>query len=77
MATLEQIIEQEKQYRTEGGEFGIKACKECIMFEAEYLGKNLCELLTEYVKRANSDCFFNRRMVLACWELINEDKPTI
>ena len=70
--TLEQIIEKEKANRCEGGSFGIKACKECIEMEIKYFGKNLYQLLGEYVERTNNDIFFNRRMVLACWELINE-----
>ena len=70
--TLETIIEKEKAHRCENGSFGIKACKECIEMEIKYFGKNLYQLLGEYVERANSDVFFNRRMILACWELINE-----
>ena len=74
MVTLDQIISEETKYRTEGGQFGIQACKESIMFDVEYSGKKLYELLEKYVERANRDAFFNRSMVLACWELINEDK---
>lgn len=69
--TLEQIIAEEKKHRTEGGSFGISACKESILFFVE-LGDNLYKQLGEYVDRANTDIFFNRAMVLACWELINE-----
>ena len=70
--TLEQIIEKENARRSEGGMFGITACKESIQWEVEHLGKSLYTMLAEYVKRANNDVFFNRAMVLACWELINE-----
>lgn len=70
--TLEQIIEKEKTHRCEGGSFGIKACKDHIKFEVEHFNKSLYQLLEAYVKRANEDIFFNRAMVLACWELINE-----
>ena len=70
--TLEQILTKEKERRTEGGIFGIKACKESIKFDVEFFKKNLYNLLEEYVERANKDIFFNRAMVLACWELINE-----
>lgn len=69
--TLQQIITKEQEHRTEGGDFGIKACKECIAFECEYSHKSLYELLEHYVERANNDVFFNRAMVLACWEMIN------
>ena len=68
---LEQIIEAEKKHRVEGGQFGIKACKECILWYVEH-GEPLYAQLEGYVKRANEDIFFNRAMVLACWELINE-----
>ena len=70
--TLEQIIEREKASRTENGDFGIKACKESIEFDVKHFGKSLYVQLEEYVKRANEDIFFNKSMVLACWELINE-----
>lgn len=71
--TLQQIIEKEQSKRTENGDFGIKACKEHILWEVEHLKKNMYVLLGEYVERANNDVFFNRAMVLACWELINEE----
>ena len=71
--TLQQILEKEKQYRCEGGAFGIDACKEQIEWEVEHFKKSLFELLEEYVERANIDVFFNRAMILACWELINKE----
>lgn len=70
--TLEQILETEKAHRHESGTFGIQACKESIMFDVNFFKRDLYELLKEYVERANNDIFFNRAMVLACWELINE-----
>lgn len=70
--TLEQIIEKEKANRCEGGSFGIKACKEAILFDIKLRKCSLYEMLETYVKLANEDVFFNNRMVLACWELINE-----
>ena len=71
--TLQQIIVREQERRTESGAFGIAACKEFIRdFEVELRGKSLYAVLGEYVEQANADPFFNKRMVLACWELINE-----
>lgn len=75
--TLEQILEMEKKRRSEKGMFGIAACKEAILFELEIakkynMNKTLYTLLEDYMKRANEDIFFNKAMVLACWELINE-----
>lgn len=72
MKTLEEIIEQEKLRRTEGGEFGIIACKESIEFAQTVLKQSLFSQLENLVKRANEDVYFNKHMVLACWELINE-----
>lgn len=76
MITLEEIIKKEQETRTEEGAFGIKACKESIKWELEMSakynqGKTLFTILEQYVKRANNDIFFNKSMVLACWELIN------
>ena len=73
MKTLEQIIEREKANRTEGGQFGITACKESIQFYLEH-GSNLEDLLEEYVERANEDPFFNKAMILACWEMLEEKR---
>lgn len=76
--TLEEIIASEKECRTEGGIFGIAACKDAIKAT---IGLNttygtgttsLYGLLEEYVNRANSNICFNKAMILACWELINE-----
>lgn len=70
--TLEMILEQERKTRHEEGDFGIKACKECIKTKQELFGQSLFQQLEEYVERANNEMLFNDAMVLACWELINE-----
>lgn len=72
--TLEEIIRAEQTHRHESGQFGIDACKDSIRFSVEHLGSNLADLLNEYVERANTDAFFNKAMVLACWELMQEEK---
>lgn len=78
MKTLQEILSKEKEHRHENGDFGIKACKESILFDIEVSKKynlpqkSLYQYLEEYVARANADVFFNNAMVLACWELINE-----
>lgn len=75
--TLEQILEKEKEYRCEDGDFGIKECKRSIKYQIDFEKKynkadlSLYTLLERYVRRANEDVLFNNRMVLACWELIN------
>ena len=71
MKTLEMIIEEQKAKRYEGGSFGIAACKESINFTKDFCKKSYYQQLEEYVERANTDMFFNKMMVLACWELIN------
>lgn len=70
--TLKQILEKEQACRHSDGEFGIDACKKSINFSKNTLGESYYVQLEEYVKRANEDNFFNKAMVLACWELINE-----
>lgn len=69
--TLEQILAEEKQLRHDNGEYGIKACKESIKWRQKVDHESLYQLLEDYVRRANEDVFFNKSMVLACWELIN------
>lgn len=76
--TLEQIIKSEKKVRHEKGDFGIASCKYSIKTQIEVdaiygIHSTLYTKLEEYVKRANEDVFFNKAMVLACWELINEE----
>ena len=43
-----------------------------VEFAKKYFNKSYYELLEEYVERANKEFGFNKAMVLACWELINE-----
>lgn len=70
--TLEQIIEREQERRHEDGQFGIKACKESIEWKKEHCNESYYQQLENFVERANTDILFNKAMVLACWELINE-----
>lgn len=72
MKTLEQILKTENSKRNESGIFGIEACKESIWFYKQCLKQSYYVQLEKYVERANNDVFFNKAMVLACWELINE-----
>lgn len=76
--TLQEILDYERAHRHEDGTFGIAACKEAIQsalaIDHKYGGnKTLYTLLEEYMQRANEEIFFNNAMVLACWELINEE----
>ncbi len=83
MKTLEQILANEKARRQSGGMFGIEECKKHIKWEVGYRTKKeivnrelngytiLFDLLGEYLERAQNDVFFNKAMILACWELIN------
>ena len=70
--TLQEIIKSENARRTEGGPFGISECKDSIKFMKEHCNQSYYSQLEEFVERANNDAFFNKAMVLACWELINE-----
>lgn len=70
--TLEEIIELETARRSEAGIYGIEACKDWINEKRNTFGKGLYEQLESYVEAANNDPFFNKAMVLACWEMINE-----
>ncbi len=76
MKTIEEILEYQKAHRVEDGEYGLKACKECIEANLKYKqmprDKALYEMLCHYVYQTNVNIFFNSRMVLACWELINQ-----
>ena len=72
--TLEEIIKREKKSRCENGAFGITECKKAIKFDQRVLHKSLFQQLEDFCKRANEDVFFNRAMILACWELINEQE---
>lgn len=74
MKTLAEIIESEKNNRIESGDFGITACKKSIKFAEEYFHESLYQQLEQFAIRANEDVFFNKAMILACWELTNERK---
>ena len=73
---IEEIIKREKEIRNEFGDFGISECKIAILRELRFKQENdesfdLFDLLRTFARRAEDDIFFNRAMVLACWELIN------
>ena len=68
------IVNQESSRRQENGEFGINACKESIKFARDVMKKSYWSQLVEFIDKANNDIFFNRAMVLACWELIGEEE---
>jgi len=72
--TFEEIIRAEQENRHEGGMFGIEACKRSIRFSKEELGEPYAEQLEKFVQRANEDAFFNKAMVLACYELMQEEE---
>lgn len=71
--TLEKMIEKEKACRREDGRYGIAACKAAIKFEHQREKCSYFTLLERYYNRRVTDVFFNRRMVLACWELLNDE----
>lgn len=73
---LFEIIEKERRNRHEGGLFGVAACKSSILSEVSR-GEDLLNLLDTYVSRSVKDPFFNRAMVLACWELILHTTITV
>ena len=70
--SLQTIIEKEKKHRHQDGDFGIAACKHSIEFRLKYGKEDLFDLLRQYYERANNDIFFNKAMLLACWEMIND-----
>lgn len=86
MITLQEILEKENKTRKEDGKFGIKDCKQSIvdyintnkyynnLYDTDKFETDLNNLLDYYVKLANHDTYFNQTMVLACYELINENK---
>ena len=72
MKTLQQILDAERENMHAGGQFGMDACRNAVKSDLKYTkGATLFTLLEEYYGRC-SDAFFNKRMVLACWDLINE-----
>ena len=76
MMTLEQIIVSESN-APKGGQFGLDACRQSILSQLEIAekygdNKTLKTMLDEFVNRANNERFFNKTMVLACWQLIQE-----
>lgn len=70
--TLEEIIEEQNENRVEEGIFGLEQCKEFCLEELNVFGVDLNTQLKKYVELANNDKFFNKRMVLACYELIEK-----
>ncbi len=70
--SLQEILNEEKKKRHEDGPFGIAECKHSIEFRMKYGKEDLFDLLRQYYYRANNEIFFNKAMLLACWEMIND-----
>ena len=54
-------------------DFSLKACKESVQFEVEELGANPFEELGRAIIRAEHDIFFNKTMITAWKEYIEEN----
>lgn len=53
-------------------DFSLKACKESVEFDIEFLHSDPIRLLGEYTLRAEQDPFFNTNMITAIKEYIAE-----
>lgn len=74
-AVLREILERQQADRVEGGMFGITECKKAIQFNLDIDKKeSLGHLLQGYVERVQKDVFFNKQMVLACWEMMDQQE---
>lgn len=52
------------------GDFGIRACKDSILWEERVMNKSLFEQYWDMIRRASYDYFFNFNMIVACEELM-------
>lgn len=53
-------------------DFSIEACRKAIEFEIRYLKGNPIEMLGRYHLRAKQDHLFNRNMILAMYEWLDD-----
>lgn len=82
--TLEEIINEQNENRIEEGQLGIKQLKSNCLEELNVYGISLEDQLNFYIdlvnkvnahfKRAEEANILNKRLVLACYELIEEQK---
>ena len=70
--TLEEIIRDESTKARCLNGYKLDAFKSTVLDHMQHYHKTLPQLLEEYVARANKDIFFERGMVYACWQLIQD-----
>lgn len=64
--------EQEKKREMEANPFGLRACMESIEFDVEVLKRDPFEMLEKFEQRAKEDIFFNKTMIEAVKQYIEE-----
>lgn len=64
--------EQEKINEKNASPFGLRACMDSVVSSVEMFGKNPLQMLKEYEQRAQEDVFFNKTMIEAVKQYIEE-----
>lgn len=62
--TIEEMLSEANKVRHDDGAYGVNACRN------EIRGKNYEKLFREFYIKSNVDFFFNKNMLLACYEFI-------
>lgn len=71
---LVKILQDERKSAYRGGMYGIDACKESIKFQMKLFHKNLDQMYIELIGRGLTERLFNTYMIVACEELMEEEK---
>ena len=69
---LDEIRVLSKEGELQEGQYGIKACKEAILWNEFYHEESLFEQYMTLVQRGLNEVMFNLNMIVACEELIME-----
>ena len=72
--TLEKERKLVKQGKLDEGMFGIKECRKSIESHMEIFHKTLHELYCEFVVRGLTEPLFNTLMIIACEQMLEEEK---
>lgn len=76
LTQLEEILVKERKIDPSclRGAFGLESCKESIRWQMENFNKTLEQVYFELIERGLTDIFFNTYMIVACEQMLKENK---
>lgn len=74
LTQLEAVLVKERKEAQRSGAYGLDECKKEIKWQLEYSKTTLEDLYVQYIKRGLTETLFNTYMIIACEQLMEEQK---